>query len=1601
MHKRWGLLIATLMIGYLSSAQLSLNYNLYSVVPPSPDASSLGKYGAIPVSYSTGVPQISVPIYTIPTHGLKIPISISYHAGGVKVEEMASWVGLGWALNAGGVITRSMAGLPDEGAFGYLSEPFDIANIPGMSVDSQALISSELTENQLDIQPDDYYFNFMDKSGRFFMDQQGNIKIIPLNLNLKINRIMAGTIFQGWQITDEEGNSYYFRVGETTKVVNSLTTRSSIPPIPEYTSSWYLDQIVTAMNDTVVFNYQRYSQSYYTRQMSSKFYLTASADGSSCIPSGGGGTENYNFTQITITGQRISEIDFRGGKVVFTPTDTTRTDIPGDFALHSVSVYNTNNDLIRRNSFFYSYFNSNSLMPSSLPPSYTTTRLRLDSLLLDTTMTPLTYRFGYNGRNLPNIFSMAQDHWGYYNGVNNLSLIPLAISGGQTTNRAIDTAAAKTGILNSITYPTGGSTTFFYEGNTATMAAADYNAFLLAYGGASQDLVSYGATVASDSAGINQNHFHSDLLYVDPATVPFDEIGDNFRITAWTSNSNSCPLPSKLCTGSLDVQLSCVSNPSVPTIDHVESLCTYVDGKGTGVVKLDTGETYALTYILGDHFSSVGLVGQKVVLPSDSGFVTTPAGGLRILRTVNTPGIGLPTTKEYYYTSNLMHDPSLPDTVLESGTLNGFPHYEYNADYSLTQAGPEGNLFTNQCTYEVMSSGSLAPLESGGSAVNYKVVQENDVSGALKLKSVYTFTTAADAGAADVINYAYPYTLIVSNAYRRGLPLTETQYAWANDNYTPQLTKSYEYQFLRDTAINGVNMACNGQVIDNSGILTNACYTTNFIGYSKTSQWLSKITERTVQYDQLNDSAVRVTSFFYDNPLHQYPTRTQTTDSKGDTVTTFLQYPLDFAGLTGGTSLTRGWMNLQTRNVVSPVVEKYIQLKNADGSNARVIGAMLTSYSPTVVSPDTVWATELAAPTQSFAAAGVAGGQVVKSSLYASQMMVDKYDAYGNIVQQNKVNDINVSYIWDYAPLYPIAEVKNADSASVAYTSFEADGSGNWVVGTGSVDATTSITGSNSFNLTGNIVRTGLNSGTTYIVSYWTTNASPFSISGTISGFPVKGKTEFIHNANWTLYIHKITGQTTITVSGSGHIDELRLYPATAQMTTMTYSPLVGMTSQTDIGNRVTYYEYDWLQRLKRIRDQDYNIIKSFDYIYQTPGGCGSNCSILAMQTFLGTNTAGYPVGIFNVHGKLIGNASGASGYVSLWNSDTADSRIGTLAVGPDSLHFTLSVDSGQTAPASVTGCRYYQYDLPWNKLDGITQANGTYVNFGDGTGMHLPLTDSIGDTTQYQLAPNTTRLGFFNQFNGTYWFIHNYTDTSLKTITLYHNEVASYVGLDNGTNPATSLTKVQNLRGNFPQSVQQIGGSCYQQASALTVSNIYNWSTISSVTGFWAHCGDHVNPSLNLNYAQDFMANNRNLQVINTTQLALYQSGYWDSTFKLTRLKSDWNTYFTSLQDIEICDAHWNREDLTALTHLSTFDLVPDNQNHSNDSTGNPVIPIPASAIDAILNQIASGAGQNVSNGVIWILTGGGTGRTSASSTAVGKLDAKGWLIYIDNVQQ
>ncbi|KAI9447027.1 hypothetical protein F5148DRAFT_1292489 [Russula earlei] len=63
-----------------------------------------------------------------------------------------------------------------------------------------------------------------------------------------------------------------------------------------------------------------------------------------------------------------------------------------------------------------------------------------------------------------------------------------------------------------------------------------------------------------------------------------------------------------------------------------------------------------------------------------------------------------------------------------------------------------------------------------------------------------------------------------------------------------------------------------------------------------------------------------------------------------------------------------------------------------------------------------------------------------------------------------------------------------------------------------------------------------------------------------------------------------------------------------ALVTTYTYKPLIGMSSQTDAAGRSSYYEYDGFGRLNLVRDQYQNIVKKncYNYLGQSTS-CGTD----------------------------------------------------------------------------------------------------------------------------------------------------------------------------------------------------------------------------------------------------------------------------------------------------------------------------------------------------------------------------------------------------------
>ena len=230
------------------------------------------------------------------------------------------------------------------------------------------------------------------------------------------------------------------------------------------------------------------------------------------------------------------------------------------------------------------------------------------------------------------------------------------------------------------------------------------------------------------------------------------------------------------------------------------------------------------------------------------------------------------------------------------------------------------------------------------------------------------------------------------------------------------------------------------------------------------------------------------------------------------------------------------------------------------------------------------------------------------SPVTTEQWMNISYYTDGTVKEFNKQNDFKTAYIWDYKKTMPIAEVKNVQSAGdIAYTSFETNetwstgGYNQWSYNvSGCVNIFNCPTGSKAYFLDPNSITRLLDPGKQYVLSLWF-NGSSINVGGLT---PVAQA----NVGNWTYKEYAVTGLSSITITGSGKVDELRLYPKGAFMTTYTYQPLFGVMSQCDVNNRANYYAYDNSGRLTIIRDKDKNIVKKICYNYAgQPENCTAN----------------------------------------------------------------------------------------------------------------------------------------------------------------------------------------------------------------------------------------------------------------------------------------------------------------------------------------------------------------------------------------------------------
>jgi YD repeat-containing protein len=1116
------------------------------VIPPSPTAAALGKYGSVPVAMYTGVPEIDIPLYTIKSKSLELPISLSYHAAGFRVSDSAPWTGLGWSLLAGGSVSRSAVGMGDDaGSSGFLFQNGVQSKdeIDGTDLDYLLQVSNGTADNESDY----YFYNFAGRCGKFVFDQDKVPFLIPRE---PIRIIYRNNTFE---ITTEDGTLYKFAKREMMKAGIGDQNQT-------HTSTYHLSQIVSA-DETDVINFYYGGGATYKENTTDYLEIVGDqceyANGQTFISTQ---QHSYGYTVSfrDITEVYLDSITFSNGNVVFTRA-SDRTDFGPGARLTGITINKkkpTGGGYIKNKSFSIQtgYYNGGGK------------RLKLTGITeLDATgVIVKKHSFYYNeAATLPGRGSPAQDWWGFPNGKNTSgghSLIQQEVleHGGYVytvgnADRSPDAARMQACILQKIKYPTGGYTEFDYEphyfdGATAidTMISASSGAI-----GNTTDLLQQTVQFTPSTSGWARVHTHcSNVTSAYPffSRVALRAVGGSLLV-----NHIYDPYAYPAFAPQLEKDYSV----------YLSAGTTYeltVQSKGASASSQYFGAAFSQAQVYWKEFRQ-----------------GTPqmAGGLRVkeIRDYEVEG-AIPVRKIYKYGQ---HENGKGILMTPANKLGSFKEPKGVRFWSPSASFCRVTCSTSRLYIHGDTPQDLTTLN--GSPVVYPevTVYENSVA-APNGKSIYRFNVEGN----EIHPAASGYrdgVILLDNGWKGGDMVWSASYTSTNKKIkeNSNVYTVFQYSDVTSTRI--------GKTFVETGIC-NPLYSakdvyTAFYSFDfPIRTGIKKLTaEQQVLYAQDDPLAFSVsqTDYEYDNlnSNHQQLSRKITLDSEGNLFETKYWYPADYFGIENIPSLL-------AKNIIN------VPVKTERYRNGMLIEGKVDRPDPYGKPYESYKYESTISPTHQ-------NNQIVPAG-YVKKATISYDVTTRNIRQVQPTDHAATAYLWDYNNTLPVAKVVNASTTEVAATSFESDGKGNWSYTGSAYNDIPVKTGSYYYKLSGGSISRSLPPGK-YKLEYWAKAPVTLAPGGNITTI----RTSSPDTSGWILYEKEINTTTviTLTLSGAGFIDELRVYPATAQMTTYTYDRLNGITSLTDPGSVTVYYEYDAAGRLRWIRDHQKNIVKALEYHYK------------------------------------------------------------------------------------------------------------------------------------------------------------------------------------------------------------------------------------------------------------------------------------------------------------------------------------------------------------------------------------------------------------------
>lgn len=987
-------------------AQSSDTQTYINVQPPT--VASFMKNIDNPVGLYHGNPEISHTLYTLKDGAIELPISLQYNASGIKVAEEASWVGLGWNLNVGGMIVQQVVGAPDI-PFDftaccldyYPASEFDHYTSIFYRTDDKYKYDGFFTRGMEGrLQPDVFYFVYPGGSGKFFIDyRDGSIHQFQSDIPLLIEK--QGN--NGWRITTPEGIVHTFDKG-----VGSMTDGRSGG------TTYYLTGTTYPNKQQVTYTYTfQESVTYHPSETGVILLRQAGSLRTNLQP----GTQSM-IHETRLQEGTLSSITTTNYQIAF--TTTPRNDLLNGRKLDEIRITAKSSasawdNPMRIFKFAYSYFTSPASNNHwlSYGREYADKRLKLLSVCEADKNSQENNKltFDYYGTELPSKDSYAVDYWGYYNGqTTNESLIPafkyiltdqtsLAwVNRTGTAVRAYDFESCRAGMLKRVTYPTQGYMEYMYEPHEMAASVLVPTVQELERGDAGMQTV----VAKSQNGPVDQN-------VVTVKTARGAQVNIHFRIerglNTW-QEMEGCRYVLELCPEGEEM-FRVVKENTYTSFFTETSIYNedYSYSAEAGTYRL----TVTLPSALGNQIGSMTKHGyfeatMSAPLPELNERGYNYGGGVRVKQVVYHDGIG--------GASDYKLDYSYPNPKFNAISFVPLAfHRQFdNLMYVQVRYNDVGNVTDIPIGYngsELNISGvnlCSAPYSSIGATVGYgEVVVNHSTAG----RARYTFTNIQEVNAR--MSYQIPDS--------RNGRLTSVSY-YDKDG---QLIRSEEntYTSTRLHFYSGVSLTDNfnrtpslyPDLIERWNLLDYGNYDGryNILFYALISS-RNLLTTKTVT----SDGILQVYSYTYDEKGQLV--RQSQPGNDGRTLVTTYSYPYNYS-CEPYTTMT------QRHQYAYPVEEKIF-------SNDKLIGCKLTRYGlfNDIPLPSSITRGDIDMPMTDRT---TFTGNTVDAQVYPrTDTDFLKYDVQGNPVHIRTKGEETV-YVWGYNCQYPVAEIKGSNYESV------------------------------------------------------------------------------------------------------------------------------------------------------------------------------------------------------------------------------------------------------------------------------------------------------------------------------------------------------------------------------------------------------------------------------------------------------------------------------------------------------------------------------------------------------------------------------------------